>query len=184
MKKLLALSFSFLFLLASCSSVTEETVTEETPPELAADKMEIPWFDMMLTDVRTGDAFSIAELAEKPVLIESFAVWCPTCKRQQDKILELHEELGDSFVSLALDTDPNEDSETVLDYAESNGYTWLFAVSPAELTSAMIDEFGISVVNAPLVPVILFCEDESATLLKRGVKSAKELKTAIENNCS
>jgi thiol-disulfide isomerase/thioredoxin len=135
------------------------------------------WRDIELTDVE-GNKFKISDF-NKPVLLESFAVWCPTCRKQQEKIKELHEEIGDTVISISLDTDPNEDEEQVIEHQNRYGFDWVFVVSPVSVTKSLIDEFGISVVNAPSAPVVLICEDLSARLLERGVKSADELKEEI-----
>lgn len=42
-------------------------------------KGEAPWMSIELTDATTGQAFTIDDYKGKPVLIESFAVWCTTC---------------------------------------------------------------------------------------------------------
>jgi len=49
------------------------------------------------------------------------------------------------------------------------------------MTKSLIDEFGVGVVFAPSAPVILLCPDGSSDFLRSGVKSADELKTAIES---
>jgi len=123
--------------------------------------------------------FKISDF-DKPILLESFAVWCPTCKRQQDEVKALHEEVGDDVVSISIDTDPNEDANKVTGHVNKYGYDWRFAVAPIEMTQSLIDEFGLSVVNAPGAPVIIICQDGSSKLLPRGVKSASELKTEID----
>ncbi len=141
------------------------------------------WKDVELTDVATGSTFRISDFEGKPVLVESFAVWCPTCKRQQDEVKELHRQVGDAVVSISLDTDPNEDENRVKEHIQLHGYEWYFAVSPPEVTQKLIDEFGVTVVNAPSVPIILVCEDQSTRFLKSGVKSADTLKEEIEKGC-
>ena len=141
------------------------------------------WKDVKLTDVRTGETFSISEFSGKPVLVESFAVWCPTCKEQQDEIRQLHNQVGDSIVSISLDTDPNEDKRRVLEHLDRHGYSWRYAVAPDELTQTLISEFGLSVVNAPSAPVVLVCEDQETRLLSTGVKSSQELQNEINGGC-
>ena len=88
---------------------------------LRTDKSEsaetLEWKNTELTDVSTGNKFKINDF-NKPVLLESFAVWCPTCKQQQDKIKELHDEVGDSIISISLDTDPNEDEGKVREHIQ------------------------------------------------------------------
>jgi thiol-disulfide isomerase/thioredoxin len=153
--------------------------TEEQPQQ-ELQKQEPAWKTIPLTDVLSGNSFTIADFLGKPVLLESFAVWCPTCTKQQREIQKLHEELGDSVVSIALDTDPNEDADAVGNHATSNGFDWSYVVAPREVTQSLVDEFGNSVVNAPAAPVILVCQDGSSELLSKGVKRAGELKAAIE----
>ncbi|PIN92559.1 hypothetical protein COU56_04225, partial [Candidatus Pacearchaeota archaeon CG10_big_fil_rev_8_21_14_0_10_31_9] len=37
------------------------------------------WMNTELNDISTGETFKISDFEGKPVLLESFAVWCPTC---------------------------------------------------------------------------------------------------------
>jgi thiol-disulfide isomerase/thioredoxin len=180
MKKFVLISslLILIFLFGCAEQVSVEEVTTE-PSEGSA----IDWKETALKDVITGNTFKISDFKGKSILVESFAVWCPTCKKQQDKVKELHEEVGDTVISISLDTDPNEEEAQVIAHANENGFDWLFAVSPKELTQSLIDEFGVNVVNAPQAPVILICEDQSARLLERGVKSADKLKSEIEKGC-
>jgi len=147
---------------------------------------KIDWRNIELKNVQDNSNYKISELSDNPVLIESFAVWCPTCTKQQNQIKELHEdiEFGDKFYSITLDTDPNEEEGKVLEHARSNGFTWRYSVSPSDLTNALIDEFGISVVNAPSAPVILICQGaQESHFLEKGVKTSEELKKSIETKC-
>ncbi|MFQ5815390.1 MAG: TlpA family protein disulfide reductase, partial [Candidatus Hydrothermarchaeaceae archaeon] len=84
---------------------------------------------------------------------------------------------------ISLDTDPNEDEDRVRWHLETYGFDWIFAVSPIELTRALIDDYGIGVVNAPAAPVILICEDQSTRFLRSGIKPAGELLSEIEKGC-
>jgi len=145
---------------------------------VSVELIAVDWRTVELTDVRTGEIFTINQY-DKPILIESFAVWCPTCTEQQKKIRELHEELGDAFISISLDTDPNEDAQKVLEHIQRNDFNWFYAIAPKELTQSLIDEFGIGVVNAPQAPVILIDENKNTRLLKRGVKSVDYLKEEL-----
>ncbi|MBI2043731.1 redoxin family protein [Candidatus Pacearchaeota archaeon] len=117
------------------------------------------WINAELKDVRTGENFKISDFNGKKVLLESFAVWCPTCTKQQIEIKKLHSEVGDSIVSISLDMDPNEDESKILKHIEENGFEWYYAVSPIEMTQLLIDEFGNSIINAPSAPMVLICEN-------------------------
>jgi len=141
---------------------------------------EIPeWMEFQLKDVLTGQNFKISDFKGKPVLVESFAVWCPSCLAQQKISKDLKAEEGDSIIHISIDTDPNENEQTVINHANENGFDWRYAVAPSNFTQQLIDEFGLGVVSAPSVPVILICEDQSYRLLERGVKSADILKAEI-----
>ena len=96
---------------------------------------------------------------------------------------ELKEKEGIAIIHISLDTDPNEDETNVKEHIETHGLDWYFTISPIELTNALIEEFGLQVVNAPSAPVVLICEDGSARLLTSGVKSADELLAAIDEGC-
>ncbi len=168
-----ALGFSIFFavdLLSARPGMAQESEEGE------AASIELPaWADFELVDAITGESFTIADFAGKPILVESFAVWCSICLRQQKEMAKLIELEGESIVHISLDTDPNEDDIAVRLHAEKHGFTWLFAVAPVEMTQALIDAFGLTVVNAPRAPVILIDVDGSARLLRNGVKSAEDL---------
>jgi thiol-disulfide isomerase/thioredoxin len=165
-------------LLYGCSSQIENIEKEDTIKE--KDESFSNWKDIELKDIRTGKEFKISDFKGKPILLESFAVWCPTCKRQQDEIKKVHQKLGSSVISISLDTDPNEDENKVKEHIEKNNYDWYYAISPVELTQSLIEEFGVGVVSAPSVPIILINKDQSATLLKRGIKSSEDLELELK----
>lgn len=165
----------------ACGPATDSDATAPGGP--AAGEGKRPWMETKLTDVATGETFTIGGFAGKPVLVESFAVWCPTCTAQQREIGKLKELEGDSIVHISLDTDPNESEANIMAHLELNGFDWRYAVSPVVLTQALIDDYGLSIVNAPGAPVILICPDQSSRLLRRGVKTAADLAGEVASGC-
>jgi thiol-disulfide isomerase/thioredoxin len=162
-----------------------KTVTEENPSE----EIEKPatatgWKSTTLEDTLTGKTFRVTDFKGKTVLLESFAVWCPTCLKQQKQMAKLKQVDGEEIVHISLDTDPNEDAALVKGHAEKNNFDWYFAVSPTSVSQQLIDEFGISVVNAPSAPVVMVCKDQSTRMLERGVKSAEDLEEEVRKGCS
>ena len=141
------------------------------------------WINIELSDIRTGEKFKISDFNDRPVLLESFAVWCPTCTRQQQEVKKLHEELGDSFVSISIDTDPNEDRTLIKEHKEKNGFDWIYVVAPKEFTQSLIDQFGFGIVNAPAAPMILICGDGTLRQLDSGLKRVNELKEELSRGC-
>jgi thiol-disulfide isomerase/thioredoxin len=138
------------------------------------------WRNAPLVDVRTGETFRISDFAGTPVLLETFAVWCPTCTRQQEEIARLHEKLGDEFVSVSLNVDPNEDAATVREHANDHGFDWRYAVSQPQVTRALMAEFGTGIVAATATPVVLIGPDQEGSLLRRGLKRADALEKLVD----
>jgi thiol-disulfide isomerase/thioredoxin len=193
MKKILFTLIICLFLIYGCTQVqVKEDIVESAPgkllrdttssPELESDKF-VDWQNVELREVTSLETFKINDFEGMKVLVESFAVWCPTCTRQQKNIEELHRELGNSIVTISLDTDPNEEESVVRDHVQANGFKGMYAVAPKVLTKALIDKFGVGVVNAPSAPVILVCENGNSRLMDRGLKSVEELKEEIAKGC-
>jgi thiol:disulfide interchange protein len=139
------------------------------------------WQTAELEDVKTQEIFTIKMLNDKPILLESFAVWCPKCKQQQDILKDFQAGIGDAAVIVSLDTDPNEDENKVIEHVNRYSYSWVFAVSPEAVTQSLIKDFGTQIISAPSTPVILLCPEKQPRLLKTGIKTASELKQEIEN---
>ncbi|KAB1192992.1 TlpA family protein disulfide reductase [Haloferax sp. MBLA0076] len=137
------------------------------------------WYTTELTDVRSGEVFTIEELVDRPVFVETFAVWCSNCLRQQKEMINFHDAVGDDVVTVALDIDPNEDAEKVREHAERHGFDWRYALSPESVTKSLTDEFGSSMASAPTVPMLRVCPDGTATRIKDGFKSTDYLRERV-----
>jgi thiol-disulfide isomerase/thioredoxin len=166
----------------SNTDVIEDEV--ETNNDVIEEIKDMGWKEIELFDVLSSETFKVNDFAGKPILVESFAVWCPTCTKQQRIFKEFIEQDTTGVIHVSLDTDPNEDKQQVINHALSNGFDWYYSISPIELTQKLIDIYGIGIVNAPSVPVILVCEDLSEKLLQSGLKSVDELKEEIANGCN
>ncbi len=137
------------------------------------------WKEVPLTDVSSGEKYTVEEL-EKPVLVETFAVWCPTCTRQQREVGKLHQDID--VTSVSLDVDPNEDEEKIRQHLERHGFSWRYSVSPPEATNLLRKEYGNVIITPPRAPMVLVCE-EGERLLSTGVKPSSRLQQEIERGC-
>jgi len=130
-----------------------------------------------LTDVRSGETFTLGDLAEAsgPVLLETMAVWCSNCRAQQQEVVTAHE-AGD-FASVSLDVDLSESPEDLAAYADREGFDWHFAIADPELYRALQDRFGVASTNPPSTPLIIIGADGTVTPLEfgRGTRGAEEL---------
>lgn len=159
-------AIGLLLLLAACGAADPGAGTE------GADAGPLMTYE--LTDVRSGETFTLAELAaEKPVLVETMAIWCTTCLSQQREVVQAHE-LAD-FHSVGLDVDPNEDAAELAEYAEREGFDWRFAVADAELVGLLTDAYGFGVTNPPSTPTFVVTTDGIRALEFGRVRSAEEL---------
>ena len=151
-----------------------------TPP---VDNSSYAWMNIELKDVITGKTFKLSDFSGQPIMLESFAVWCPTCLQQQKEINSLIQDEKIEIIHISLDTDPNEDENAVIEHAQDNDFNWRFSVAPNEFTQALINDFGLRIVDAASVPIVLICDDGSAQLLARGLKSSDKLISEIEKRC-
>ena len=146
--------------------------------------MESPkWFNESLTNVSNGQTFKVADYKGKVVLVEALAQWCSNCKQQQKQVLELHKKLGENpdFVSIGLDIDPNENGVDLKKYIESNGFSWTYAVAPAEVSNELASLYGTQFLNPPSTPMLLIDRDGKVTVLPLGtIKSSSDLYQTIE----
>jgi hypothetical protein len=161
------------------SATAEPMMGEEMSPTEAM--MGPDWFGAELTDVNTGESFKVADFHGKVVLVETMAVWCSTCFRQQKEVQALHELLGmrDDLVSLGLDIDPNETAGTLKAYTDKNGFDWVYAVAPVDVAREIGHLYGDQFLNPPSAPMLIIDRQGQAHPLPFGVKSAQALQEAL-----
>ena len=126
-------------------------------------------------DVRSGATFTLGELAaDKPVLVETMAIWCTTCLAQQREVIDAHESAD--FHSVGIDVDPNERAEDLAGYAEREGFDWRFAMADAGLVQLLTERYGFGVTNPPSTPTFVVSTEGGIRALEFGrVRSADEL---------
>jgi thiol-disulfide isomerase/thioredoxin len=140
------------------------------------------WYSASFVDVRTGQPYAIQDFKGKVVLVETMAIWCPTCLKQQGEVKALRGSLGqrDDFVSIDLDIDPNENSASLKSYVENNGFDWLYAVSTADVSRELASLYGAQFLNPPSTPIVIIDRHGAAHPTPFGVKSADDLKKFIQ----
>lgn len=138
-----------------------------------------PLHRLVLTDVRNGEELTLGQLAaERPVLLETMAIWCTNCRAQMHRVIEAHA-VAD-FHSISLDVDPGEQPDDLAAYAEREGFDWPFAMADAELMSQLRERFGTAVANPPSMPKILFRTDGSIELIGLGeLYTAQQIADAV-----
>ena len=135
------------------------------------------WYSTPLTDVNTGEVFTVEENLGKVILVETLATWCSNCYKQQKEVVRFHDILGkrDDFISLGVDIDPNEDIVLLTGYVSKNGFDWLYAVASGEMIDEISLLYGPQFLNPPSTPMLIIDRKGNAHPLNFGIKSAEEL---------
>ena len=161
---------------------TNESIADGSAAATATAATKWDWFSVELTDVQTGQTFTMNDYAGKVVLVETMAIWCPNCARQGKEVRNMHELLGhpDDLISVSLDVDPNEDQASLKAYTEEFGFDWHFAVAPLEVARALGNLYSAQYLNPPLSPMLIIDRDGNVQNLEYGEKSAETLKKSVE----
>jgi len=185
--KPLALAIGGMFLIAACSSGADPTAAPAAAPaatpaegataEPTVETAAASWLDIELTDVASGEPFTLASLKGNVVAIEPFAVWCTNCHVQQDNVRAAYADLeaaGVQFISVGVE--PNESPDRINDYRERREYEWTFAQSPIELSRAMADLFGPQILAVPSTPLIILDEEGEVVFQDFGFQGPDSLR--------
>lgn len=162
-------------------------LASEEKPGVALSETASPglsWISATLTDVATGETFSIMDLAArgKPVIIHSFAVWCPGCSTQLLEATKLQTANPDKYTVVALAIDPNENTDKVKRHQEKNNFKGIFTKAPSEVTRSLVNAYGPGFIQS--IPQTIIICGKTATYLEDGVFTADTLKQAADELCS
>lgn len=162
---------------ASSGPATDpQTSAPGTPDAPAVPVLDQPWATAELTDVATGESFRIADHAGQTVILETMAIWCSNCLRQQGRIDEALAALDPAkVVYVVIDVDPNETGASLAKYREKHQFDGRYAVADRDLARALAAEFGDQVLNPPSTPVVFIGSDGRVTLTDYGPKSVDDI---------
>lgn len=142
-----------------------------------------PWATAELVDVTSGETFRIADLAGRPIIVETMAIWCTSCLVQQETAYEVLAGVAPGAVHFILiDVDPSETAAALAAYRERNGFTGRYVVATTDLARALVAEFGDQVLNPPATPMIVVGTDGTVTLTPFGKKSEDDLRTLLDRH--
>ena len=181
-KRFWQLSRHLLVCLLLLSACTPPALAVSTPASIDQATSIPDWFNVEFTDVSSGETFTIHDFAGKVVLVETMAIWCPTCILQASYMYKLHDLLGkpEDLVSISLDVDLHEDAATLKDYVAQYGFDWRFAVAPLEVDRALGNLYNANYINPPLAPMLLIDRDGNVHQLEFGLKDTETLRKAVE----
>ena len=163
---------SFATSIPPANALTPTVTTTATPD----------WFSIKMTDVRTGETFTINDFSGKVVLIQTIAQWCPNCLFQQGETRKMAKQLGnpEDLILLSLDVDLHEDEASLKKYTEDFGFEWRFAVASLEVGRALGNLYNAEYLNPPLEPMLLIDRQGKAYQLPYGLKEADKLQSIVK----
>jgi thiol-disulfide isomerase/thioredoxin len=158
-----------------------EEMAAESVEEIAMNPDAPAWQQLALTNVRTGESFTLADFAGKTVFVEPMATWCTNCRRQLGNVKAAKAELAaDDVVFIGLSVETTIADATLASYADGAGFDWLWAVVTPEMLQALAGEFGQTIANPPATPHFIIRPDGSTTDLITGIEPAEQIVAQIE----
>jgi thiol-disulfide isomerase/thioredoxin len=147
--------------LAAITLVLVPAAYAQGAPATDAPSSAEAWLDVPLVDAATGEVFTLRDLDDSVVLVETMATWCGNCRRQLGHLAAAAAELGGEaadgvsvayvVVSLELGLAPSR----LTAYAEREGFPFRFVVADEDLIRALADRFGRPVLNPPATPHVV-----------------------------
>lgn len=126
------------------------------------------WQNVALTNVATGETFTLGGFTDKVVFVEPMATWCSNCRAQLKNVNAAIPEAGENAVFVALSVEGNLADEKLAAYAEKEGFNLIFAVATPELLQGLVDDFGRSITSPPSTPHFIIRPDGSFSDLVTG----------------
>jgi len=139
------------------------------------------WTQIELTNARSGETFSLADFAGKVVFVEPMATWCTDCTVQERQMAAARQRLNNEdvvFMSLSIEFI---DDAQLAQYADDNGFEFLFAVANEQILSALIGQFGRTVTVAPATPHFTIAPDGTISGLRTGQPDSEAIIAEVTN---
>src|SRR5579859_7275529 len=151
-RKLVALALVGVWL-SACGATSSSSTTGSTTSS-SSDRPV--WMTIPFTNVKTDKSITLADYAGKTVVVEGMAAWCGECFYQQTQAAQMLAQIkDDQVVYISLDIDANEASATLVDYANTNNFSWTFTTSNKPLMEGLISQFGRTISNPSSMPIFL-----------------------------
>jgi len=126
---------------------------------------------LTLTDFQ-GMPVHLADFSGKPLIVNSWAVWCPFCRKELPDFAALQKELGDRVAVIAIDR--QESRETAKGYADELGIAdnMIFLLDPSDSFYRAIGGFSM--------PETVFINSDGAIVFhKRGPMTLEEMQATV-----
>lgn len=179
-RELLGLSAAAVVGFAGCLGVGNADDADDADPGEEPQVDAADWRSVPIEDVRTGETFTIGG-HDVPVVLHTFAVWCGSCRTQQNHLAEFHGSYDGEAVGIDLNVDSDEDAGRIREHLDEHGHGWHFGVSPPELTRGLVEAFSPKLASGPGSPVVVVCPDGDSTVLDDFSTPAEDVEAAVRD---
>lgn len=94
---------------------------------------------------------------------------------------ELYPQLNaDEFAVIGLNVETNLSAADLANYADSNGFSWRFAVMTPELLAAVVNHYGNQAIVPPRTPHFVISPTGTLSRLSLGIKSEGEILAELQ----
>lgn len=166
-----------LFFVVSNQAAPDQAVSEAVPNQVAPDQnispdrgrssFDEPFFGITVVDYEKNEV-QLSDFSGKPLVINSWAVWCPFCKKELADFAALQEEFPQDITVIAIDR--QESLKKARGYTDELDITekMLFFLDPTDSFYKSIGGFSM--------PETIFV-DETGTIIvhKRGPMDLEEM---------
>ncbi|MDF1521663.1 MAG: hypothetical protein P1P87_02440 [Trueperaceae bacterium] len=139
------------------------------------------WLDVPLVDAATGEVFTLRDLDDGVVLVETMATWCGNCRRQLGHLAAAAAKLGGEAAAgvpvayVVVSLEPGLAPSRLTAYAEREGFPFRFVVADDALIRALADRFGRVVLNPPATPHVVIAPGGRVGELTTGFEAPEAL---------
>lgn len=142
----------------------------------AQDRQRPSWLDLPVTDVATGETFTLGGFVGKTVYVEPMATWCTNCRNLMQSVKEAMARAGDAdYVFVGLSVEAGLPDATLAAYATRWRFPLTYAVATPELLAALVRHFGGAIATPPATPHFVVQPDATVSPLRLGFESPDEL---------
>lgn len=148
--------------------ISNQNATEESNPQAQSERA--PDFALQNYD---GKTVRLTDFAGRPLVINSWAAWCPFCRKELVDFAAAQKEFGNDAVIIAVDR--AESRETAKKYTDELGITnnLIFLLDPSDSFYQSIDGFSM--------PETIFVDREgNIAERKRGPMEINEIRQKLQ----
>lgn len=177
MKKSIVIGVIFVVIIVGAGVILSKT-NNETPPKTQEVELEpIENADSMPVGISlkdySGNSVSLADYIGKPLVVNSWAIWCPFCVEELKDFAKVQKELGDDIIFIAINR--AESRDRAKNFTDNLGVTddFVFLLDSRDAFYRKIGGFTM--------PETVFVDRlGNIRIYKRGVMDIEEIRTKAQ----